>query len=1434
MANGGIPDFVELDRTFRPLHPATNPEEAAASSYTRTLPGLQPAIGWADLLKRRLVVVLGEPGSGKSWEFKHRATLEGQRAFYVRLDALTNECLEPVLGFSEYGRFRDWLGSRYEAMFFLDSVDEAKLRSSADFYRALDRFRHEIGTANLTRAKIFISSRISQWEPESDAHEVLIQFGQRQRSKDIGSGQIAGGGTDAEPIYVVHLQPLDQRQVEVFATAREVADVAAFIAALNTAHAWEFARRPIDVMDLVRFWLERGRLGSLTELIESGAERSLRETRRGDPLSPKKAREGAQALAAATILCQQLDFRVPDDAFIGSPALDALSCLPDEWRPEEVRALLERAIFDGASYGRIRFHHRRVGEYLAAKWLEARIRDGCPISTLEALIFDRRNRRRVLRPTLAPVAAWLCCGNERWNADLRGWMLEAAPEIHLQYGDPSCLPLEYKRSLIHRLVSNFAGRNRVWVHSDPECLSRLADPGLAPDVSAIIADRAAPIDIRSRMLQLARHGRLRDCLSTALDIVASSEEPGELKSYAAAAIRDIGDLATHERLANIAAGLTQISNSLCGTICEALYPSTINARELVALLRKTSPVPQLSVDLPYFLGAQLKSELRPEHGGALLAELVELVRTPPHLSLHRRSARVSQQFSWVVQMLPTVLTVLLTKASLTQQEAEAAAASIQLLGTLRHHHEAVGYEKLPDLNAFTRRHPLVRRLYFWFEVESWREENEGEPFYLLQVFGHGEIVQPCIEDLDWLLIDINQRPTARDRGLALRLATDLWNNSGRRWRERRHIVDAVRNTPPLLAIFRQLAARERWPHFKRIWYQYVTVKLASKWWWERRLYEMKRRWREIRAQCNLLLHIRALRSGVETGWLAQLVFEAPERGGENHLTPKSRNRMRQKRRRLITWATREGCKRVWRRFVPPLPHEKQNPGAIDNRLIAGLAGLQASLADGQLDFSNLPGQEAELAVRYAVNEINGFPPWFGDLVARRPDAVHRVLSQCIQGEWQFAADREHVHEVMADLAWRGDALVPLVRDTLIDLLRASDPPNRWILQFALTILLRGAQPMCSELTTIARERAQQAMPGGPSLVMWLAVLLQLDAPSALDLIEQGTDGSWPDPDQTMTRLCAALNGSLGGFEAVPAISKPDYAMPIHLRRFIPLVFRHIRPRDDIERAGSGVYSPGERDWAQDFRNGLLIRLSALHSEEARRVLSELIGDPALSNTRDWAAHLLDDLTQKLADSPPWTANDVRCFSAEYERDAKTDGDLFKIACDRFGDIKRDVEESDNSLREELRADDDELVFRRWLARKLNERSRQRYTVPQEEEIDLRQRPDLRIENPRTAPVSIEVKWADKLALAELLERLENQLVGQYLRANNSRYGIYILGTFGRKGYWEESASGRRLAFEEVVDVIRRRASELEGARSDVSGIDVVSVDFRNPRVRSSS
>ena len=119
-------------------------------------------------------------------------------------------------------------------------------------------------------------------------------------------------------------------------------------------------------------------------------------------------------------------------------------------------------------------------------------------------------------------------------------------------------------------------------------------------------------------------------------------------------------------------------------------------------------------------------------------------------------------------------------------------------------------------------------------------------------------------------------------------------------------------------------------------------------------------------------------------------------------------------------------------------------------------------------------------------------------------------------------------------------------------------------------------------------------------------------------------------------------------------------------------------------------------------------------------------------------------------------------------------------------------------------------------------------IPQEGEIDKQERPDLRVENPKTDPVSIEIKWADSWTLPELLERLENQLVGQYLRAHNSKYGIYFLGFIGKKQHWEEPETGKKITFKEVVEIVKQRAISLMQTNPKIGGLEVVSIDFCEP------
>ena len=333
-------------------------------------------LGWDELLKERLVVILGEPGSGKSWEFRRqsaslkcgRQTCLPDRAGATRLGDLRHRLL----------RLTTWPGSSYgrgarapPTSSWIPSMSP-RYGGQADFYAALDKVLAAIGPAAMDRTKVYISSRISEWQPETDLHEVLTRFG--------AAGRPENPATEST-LLVVQIEPLDRDRVRTFAESRGIANPELFLAELDNRYAWEFARRPLDVLDLAEFWRANGRLGTLTEIIEHDVTFKLRETAQRHtqfPLSEERAREGTEALAVATVLCMQPQFKVPDDTYKAPEALDAASCLPANWTPSEVAALLSRPLFDSATYGQIRFHHRRVAEYLAAYWFRRRMERGLP------------------------------------------------------------------------------------------------------------------------------------------------------------------------------------------------------------------------------------------------------------------------------------------------------------------------------------------------------------------------------------------------------------------------------------------------------------------------------------------------------------------------------------------------------------------------------------------------------------------------------------------------------------------------------------------------------------------------------------------------------------------------------------------------------------------------------------------------------------------------------------------------------------------------------------------------------------------------------------------------------------------------------------------------------------------------------------------------
>ena len=1447
--------FIELGRRFKEYRTDETPEILAQRSYAAAWFGHEQGIAWDELLQNRLVVILGEPGSGKTWELKAKCRRLRPTSFFLSLDRLVSEDISSILDEEEICQFEKWKTGDDEATFFLDAVDESKIQRDDDFFIALDRMKKAVGPS-LMRSRFVISSRISEWRPQTDREGVLQRLGVDQTFSKYSapndqrlptrrnSATSLGKATEqpneeesAPPIMVVSLLPLVPSQVKNYASACGVRDPQGFISALEENNAWAFAGRPLDVSHLYAYWNDKGQLSSLTNLTEYMVDRLLAEVankEKQDPLPPAQARLGAEYLAAAVILCRCLRIRVSDNAGLADENLiSPATVLPKSWLPLDRRAMTDRALFDAASHGAISFHHRYHTEYLAAAWIERLMAHNCGLDALEDLLFASVDGQRVLRPTLAPVAAWLVkSGEEPWRHRLAEWLLESAPEIHLVHGDPAALPLDYRRRILSNLIERYKGRSQVMLNWDRAALARLANTGLVDDLNRYLLDVAIAEDLRSDLLMVVREGKLLACVPAALTLLADPTTTDNLKSYAATVVRDVGNTEHRRQLAQSWAALPEISNNLLGCLCEALFPQAIAVDELLALLRRSHTIGRYRHDLPYVIRPLLKRELDASKAEELLWGLLELLVTPPLMD----RLKLSEQFLWLTSLIPACLQHLLAEATPSDKAYDLATDAILLLEQVEWHGHLdwVTNEKNEDIQSVQQAvafHEELRRRLFWERVAKYRRKKGKEP-KVFEVDTLSTLVPLSKEDLKWLLSEAGASLPMPDRRLAMEAAADLLRSAQQPlltsvWR----LLSQTGGNPALVAVCRQhVWSRLRDP-VMRLWFRHIRHKLLEKWWWSRRFHDLSQIRQKLHDKWWLWRHLGDLRKGL---YPVTLAYFARLAAGDNHNQYGGSNwdKVSEEWGPAIAAAARQGCTVAWRHFSPLLPYEKEQRNSVDLRVVVGLVGLQTLWRGDHLDFSALSDPEVDQAVCYACNELNSFPEWFPALSAARPVETARTLGRAISGEWNFPAELEHVHDVAAKLAWIPNP-VEAVTQVFLARLQIGDPSHPKILEYALATLLRSGSSAINELQSLAVTRVRQYAPEQVQWLTWMNTWLQLDALPALDYLEsmllaESSAGS----DTLIIRLCAAMSGRQ---EERRQVSNPSFLELPALLRFIPLVNQHVRSMEDIERANQGVYSPDRRDFAQEFRSRLWEGLKNRLGPEADEVLRTLLADPAMADKRDWILHLLDGRKSLRVDDVAWKAGDIRVFAEHYCSEPRSDYQLFRLVSRLLRNIKSHVERSENAAnRLQVRSGDLEKDLQGFLTEALARRSLGWFAVTQESTVDLEQRPDLRVERPGLNPVPIEIKLADlrHWTMPKLLERLENQLIGQYLRPANVRHGIYVLGNTDPKRHWKIPGTSDKLNFEELVQCIRERAASLQAKLQEgVDGIEVIGIDFSDPRER---
>ena len=482
-----------------------------------------PEVPWADLLAMPRVVILAEAGAGKTEELRLRAkTLqnEGKNAFFCRMESIaeTSDFRKALLPKEEKG-FDKWLKDGDVGYFFVDSVDEAKLR---DFRvdSALRPLSQALDDAQV-RARIYISARVSEWDDDRDLADFRDCLGDIPRT--------------------ALLLPLDSQQQELFVEELKLPGGKAMLEAARKTGDY-LVNRPLDLRRTAEYWANHGQIDSPMKMMENFVPKNLRERNperdKKRPLNLDKARRGVENLAAALTLCGKSRILISSRALVRLDGMNASEALPG-WGADDISTLLERPIFDPEIRGGVQFHNREMREYLVASWFR-RMLDGGGLSGSAQSILSAFETAKYgesfVYPATRPIAAWLAqMEMEKGGGDFSHRMLKLEPVMMLTYGDPSVMPSKFRGKALRAIANKIADNLETErIYDIP--LERFGGEGIANVVNELLNAFGDNPKVVEFLLRVVEKGKIHKCADKALGIALNESTTEDLRHSAIYAV----------------------------------------------------------------------------------------------------------------------------------------------------------------------------------------------------------------------------------------------------------------------------------------------------------------------------------------------------------------------------------------------------------------------------------------------------------------------------------------------------------------------------------------------------------------------------------------------------------------------------------------------------------------------------------------------------------------------------------------------------------------------------------------------------------------------------------------------------------------------------------------------------------------------------------
>lgn len=1237
--------FIDLDRKFNRV-PTLEGDDKDLSDFS-LLSGSQNKT-WGQLLDYPRVIILAEAGAGKTEEIRHQAQKLknlGKYSFFLRIEYIHNNF---ELAFEPEGcdkeQFKEWLASEDKAYFFLDSVDEAKLKSERDFTSAIKSFKNAIGKA-LQRTQLFITSRASAWRATTDLNFV---------NRELCNKSESDSKDELEKQFKVYsLENFSTDEIKTFSSKFGIKDTDDFVIQLKEREVEGFANRPLDLIDLVKFRITHQRIGSRLELVQYSITTKLRidkADRELANLSPAKLMEGAEEIAAAMVFCKQSN--VANMGCEQSEDVLNVEEILNDWTPQEVETLLSRPIFELSKYGTSRFNHRIIREYLAAQWIKKRVdKKSISHAQLFELFYKNIYYVEVLIPSLKPILAWYVL----LDRDFENTVISRSPEVFIDGGDSSQLPVETRKQLISKFCQLYSRKEQCYISFDSAAIKRFSSPEMGDLIRHLLTEYYSYKDLRQILLQIAGSSSMKECLEIALEMsLDSSVDPVSL-TFALRIIKANSEpdfFSSHSL--KVLNAIPKESDRLFSVVVSELghvLPLGLFLRTITSLDMSEK---RGFRDINYYI-ERFSEELDLENSIKALNFIYPLVDEKPYMNKFR--CNISEKYEWLVGVLQRLLVNIIRHKRLGD-------ISNQVLDSLS---KASTYDK-NSYHSDGKLNDKLRELViswnelsyslFWYEVGTSRarlkkeEEKTGRERPLNRWFQagcFGKFWGFKYSDLDSVLGWIDSKELMDDRFVALSLAWEIVKEEGRKSSDEEKLDSvAVRldGSVELLDNFRN-PKKEDWEIEEEVRQKKYIEDQARE---EEKSKKNAKEWVE---------HLNENLNYIDT---LKLAPTGEINNAQLHLYSRLRNHSIDHNSYLVDDCSplveefgEEIASRFsnflvsyWKCFEDNiLISEGSERNSTTYATIMALCGIEIENKSNPNWVDGISSKEATSATRLSLCELNNIPSWMSKVYEKYPDEVLSVYLACVEWCFKDTSDNDDASFILDKLVSSCDYLHNDIAPPIYQLLEKYTI-SKYRLQKQSIWLLSLSNSSDTRLTELAKFKLENE--SETKLVyMWWALYIATEPNGAIRLFERRLEVL---PDNDATDLAINTLNCLNDKRGFGALTNREKHMNVaNLHALYVLMHKYIREEDDIDRADGGVYSPTARDDAQDARNSLFSALKSIPGEEsynALRSIARMWVDKPWKES--WIEHMAIERAATDGDSKPMSEKEFADYSEKTSKE----------------------------------------------------------------------------------------------------------------------------------------------------------------------------------------